>query len=81
MSAPSVLVFAAPPKGTLAAPALHAARGAYIRLLGSVGRNAEVEAEVTCFCEKLDQMQVRMLDPKARKRPTTLRLPSKLAGN
>jgi hypothetical protein len=44
---------------------------AYIRLLGSLGSNAEVKAEVTCFCEQLDQMQLRMLDPKPRKRPTT----------
>jgi hypothetical protein len=73
------------PKGTAAAATLDAARGAYIRLLGSVGSNAEVKAEVTCFCEKLDQMQLRMLDPKPRKRPTTsspstLRPLSKLAG-
>jgi hypothetical protein len=58
-------------KGTAAAATLDAARGAYIRLLGSVGSNAEVKAEVTCFCEPLDQMQLRMLDPKPRKRPTT----------
>jgi hypothetical protein len=55
------------PKGTPAAATLDAARAAYIRLLGSLGSNAEV----TCFCEQLDQMQLRMLDPKARKRPTT----------
>ena len=56
------------PKDTAA---LDAARAAYIRLLGSLGSNAEVKAEVTCFCEQLDQMQLRMLDPKPRKRPTT----------
>jgi hypothetical protein len=59
------------PKGTAAAATLDAARAAYIRLLGSVGSNAEVKAEVTCFCEQLDQLQLRMLDPKPRKRPTT----------
>jgi hypothetical protein len=59
------------PKGTAVAATLDAARGAYIRLLGSLGSNAEVKAEVTCFCEQLDQMQLRMLDPKPRKRPTT----------
>ena len=58
------------PKGTAAVATLDAARGAYIRLLGSLGSNAEVKAEVTCFCEQLDQMQLRML-PKPRKRPTT----------
>jgi hypothetical protein len=57
------------PKGT--ATTLDAARAAYIRLLGSLGGNAEVKAEVTCFREQLDQMQLRMLDPKPRKRPTT----------
>jgi hypothetical protein len=50
---------------------LDTARAAYIRLLSSLGSNAEVRAEVTCFCEQLDQMQLRMLDPKPRKRPTT----------
>ena len=50
---------------------LDAARVAYIRLLGSLGSNAEVKAEVTRFCEHLDQMQLRMLDLKPRKRPTT----------
>ena len=59
------------PKGTAAATTLDAARAAYIRLLGSLGSNAEVKAEVTCFCEQLDRMQLRMLDPKPRKRPTT----------
>src|SRR5262249_48478160 len=66
------------PKGTAAVATLDAARAAYIGLLGSLGSNAEVKAEVTCFCEQLDQMQLRMLDPqlrmldpKARKRPTT----------
>jgi len=59
------------PKGTAAAANLDAARAAYIRLLGSLGSNADVKAEVTCFCEQLDQMQLRMLDPKPRKRPTT----------
>ena len=59
------------PKGTAAAASLDAARAAYIRLLGSLGSNAEVKAEVTCFCEQLDQMQLRMLDPKPRKRSAT----------
>jgi hypothetical protein len=49
------------PKGT--AVTLDAARVAYIRLLGSLGSNAEVKAEVTYFREQLDQMQLRMLDP------------------
>ena len=59
------------PKGTAAAATLDAARASYIRLLGSLGSNAEVKAEVTCFCQQLDQMQLRMLDPKPPKRPTT----------
>jgi hypothetical protein len=59
------------PKSTTAAATLDAARAAYIRLLSSLGSNAEVKAEVTCFCEQLDQMQLRMLDPKPRKPPTT----------
>jgi hypothetical protein len=59
------------PEGTAAAPTLDAARAAYIRLLGSLRSNAEVKAEVSCFCEQLDQMQLRMLDRKPRKRPTT----------
>jgi hypothetical protein len=59
------------PKGTAAAATLDVARAAYIRLLGSLDSNAEVKAEVTCFCQQLDQMQLRMLDPKPRKRPTT----------
>ena len=59
------------PKGTAAEATLDAARAAYIRLLGSLGSNAEVKAEVTCFCEQLDQMQLRMLDPRPRKRATT----------
>ena len=59
------------PKGTAGAVTLEAARAAYIRLLGSLGSNAEVKAEVTCFCEQLDQMQLRMLDPRPRKRATT----------
>jgi hypothetical protein len=58
-------------KDTASAATLDAARAAYIRLLGSLGSNAEVKAEVTCFREQLDQMQLRMLDPKPRKRPTT----------
>jgi hypothetical protein len=58
-------------KGTSAAASLDAARAAYIRLLGSLGSNAEVKAEVTRFCEQLDQMQLRMLDSRPRKRPTT----------
>ena len=59
------------PKGTAAAVTLDAARVAYIRLLGSLGTNAKVKAEVTRFRAQLDQMQLRMLDPKPRKRPTT----------
>jgi hypothetical protein len=59
------------PKATAGAATLEAARAAYIWLLGSLGSNAEVKAEVTCFCEKLDQMQLRMLDLKPRKRPAT----------
>jgi hypothetical protein len=59
------------PKGTAAVANLDAARVAYIRLLGSLGSNAEVKAEVTRFCQQLDQMQLRMLDLKPRKRPTT----------
>ena len=59
------------PKGTAAAATLDADRAAYIRLLGSLGSNAEVKAEVTRFRKQLDQMQLRMLDPKPRKRPTT----------
>ena len=59
------------PKSTTSAATLDTARAAYIQLLGSLGSNAEVKAEVTCFCEELDQMQLRMLDPKPRKRPTT----------
>ena len=59
------------PKGAAAAATLDAARAGYIRLLGSLGSNAEVKAEVTCFCQQLDQMQLRMLDPKPRRRPTT----------
>jgi hypothetical protein len=55
------------PKGTAT---LDAARAAYIRLLGSLCSNAEVKAEVACFREQLDQMQLRMLDPKPRRRPT-----------
>jgi hypothetical protein len=67
------------PKGTAAVANLDAARVAYIRLLGSLGSNAEVKAEVTRFCEQLDLMQLRMLDPKPRKRPTTS-FPSTHAG-
>jgi len=59
------------PRGTAAGTTLDAARSAYIRLLASLGSNAEVKAEVTCFCEQLDQMQLRMLDPKPRRRPST----------
>jgi len=59
------------PKGTAAAATLDTVRAAYIRLLGSLGTNAKVKAEVTRFREQLDQMQLRMLDPKPRKRPTT----------
>ena len=39
------------PKGTTAVATLDAARVAYIRLLGSLGSNGEVKAEVTRFCE------------------------------
>jgi hypothetical protein len=67
------------PKGTAAVASLDAARVAYIRLLGSLGSNAEVKAEVARFCEQLDQMQLRMLDLKPRKRPTTS-FPSTHAG-
>ena len=59
------------PRGTAAATTLDAARAAYIRLLCSLGSNAEVKADVTRFCEQLDQMQLRMLDPKPRKRSAT----------
>jgi hypothetical protein len=59
------------PRGTAAAPTLDTARVAYIRLLGSLSSNAEVKAEVTRFREQLDEMQLRMLDPKPRKRSTT----------
>ena len=59
------------PKGSAAAATLDAARAAYIRLLGSLGTNAKVKAEVTRFRAQLDQMQLRMLDPKPRKHPTT----------
>ena len=59
------------PKGAAAVATLDAARGAYIRLLGSLRSNAEVKAEVTRFREQLDEMQLRMLDPKPRKRSTT----------
>jgi len=59
------------PKCTAAAATLDTVRAAYIRLLGSLGTNAKVKAEVTRFREQLDQMQLRMLDPKPRKRPTT----------
>ena len=67
------------PKGTTAAATLDAARAAYIRLLSLLGGNAEVKAEVTCFREQLDQMQLRMLDRKPRKRPTASS-PSTYAG-
>ena len=59
------------PKGTPGAATLDTARTAYIQLLGSLGSNAEVKAEVTRFREQLDQMQLQMLGaPKPRKRPT-----------
>jgi len=48
------------PKGTAAAAALDAAWGTYIRPLGSLGSNAKVKAEVTCFCEQLDHRVKRM---------------------
>jgi hypothetical protein len=55
------------PKGT-ASPTLDTARAAYIQLLGSLGSNAEVRAEVTRFREQLDQMQLKMLGSKPSKR-------------
>ena len=58
------------PKGSAAAMTLDTARAAYIQLLGSLGSNAEVKAEVTRFREQLDQMQLQMLGPKPRKRPS-----------
>jgi hypothetical protein len=54
------------PKGT-ASPTLDTARAAY-QLLGSLGSNAEVRAEVTRFREQLDQMQLKMLGSKPSKR-------------
>ena len=54
------------PKGT-ASPTLDTARAAYIQLLGSLGSNAEVRAEVTRFREQLDQM-LKMLGSKPSKR-------------
>ena len=59
------------PKCTGAAATLDTVRAAYIRLLGSLGTNAKVKAEVTRFREQLDQMQLRMLDLKPRKRRAT----------
>ena len=59
------------PKGAAAAATLDAARAGYIRLLGSLSSNAEVKAEVTRLREQLDEMQLRMLGPKPRKRSTT----------
>ena len=56
------------PKGSSAAATLDSVRAAYIRLLSSLGSNAEVKAEVTRFREQVDQMQLQMLDPKPRKR-------------
>src|SRR5271167_3300795 len=58
------------PKGSAAATTLDTARAAYIQLLGSLGSNAEVKAEVTRFREQVDQMQLQMLGPKLRKRPS-----------
>jgi hypothetical protein len=58
------------PKGSAAATTLGTARAAYIELLASLGSNAEVKAEVTRFRERLDQMQLQMLGPKPRKRPS-----------
>ena len=55
------------PKGSSAATTLDSVRTAYIRLLSSLGSNAEVKAEVTRFREQVDQMQLQMLDPKPRK--------------
>ena len=61
---------ASAPKGSIAATTLDTARVAYIQTLGSLGSNAEVKAEVTRFREQLDQMQLQMLAPKPRKRPS-----------
>ena len=57
-------------KGSADATTLDTARAAYIQLLGSLGSNAEVRAEVTRFRERLDQKQLQMLGPKPRKRPS-----------
>ena len=57
------------PKGIAATATLDTVRAAYIRLLGSLGSNAEVKAEVSRFREQLDQMQLRMLAPRPRKHP------------
>jgi hypothetical protein len=57
-------------KGTATAGTLDTARAAYIQLLGSLGSNAEVKAEVTRFREQLDQMQLVMLGPKPPNRRT-----------
>lgn len=58
------------PKGSAAPTTLDTARAAYLQLLASLGSNAEVKAEVTRFREQLDQMQLQMLGPKPRKRPS-----------
>jgi hypothetical protein len=63
-----------PPKYAAAAATLDTVRAAYIRLLGSLGTNAKVKAEVTRFCEQLDRLQLRMLDPRPRKRPFPVNL-------
>jgi hypothetical protein len=55
-------------KGSPDATTLDTARAAYIQLLGSLGSNAEVRAEVTRFREQLDQMQLKMLGSKPSKR-------------
>jgi hypothetical protein len=54
------------PKATDAAATLDTARAAYIRLLGSLGSNTEVKAEVSRFREQLDQMQLQMPGRKPR---------------
>jgi hypothetical protein len=58
------------PKGSAAATTLDTARAAYIQLLGSLGSNAEVKAEVTRFREQVDQMQLKLLGPKPHERPS-----------
>jgi hypothetical protein len=52
---------------------LDRARGAYIELLGSLGSNTEVKAEVTRFREQVDQMQLQMLGRKANRPQNALK--------